>query len=138
VKSPLARDGDRPLRYLMAGAANTALGFTFYPFLLWAVPFFRTHYLVALGVAQVVCLCFAYMTYKLGVFRTQGNVMREFGFFSSFYLFVYAANWALLPLLVEYAHMDPAIVQVGFSLIVLVGSYFWHSRVTFRSEGGRA
>ena len=138
MKFLLARAGDRPLRYVIAGSANTALGLTFYPFLLWAVPFFRTHYLMALGIAQVVCLCFAYLIYKLVVFRTRGNVAREFGRFSSFYLANYAANWALLPLLVEFAHMHPSIVQIGFSLIVLVGSYFWHSRVTFRSEGRSA
>lgn len=138
MKAVLARHGERPLRFLIAGAANTALGLTFYPFLLWAVPFFRTHYLLALALSQVVCLCFAYMTYKFGVFRTRGNVAREFGFFSGFYLFNYAANWALLPLLVEFGHIHPSIVQTGFNLVVIAGSYFWHSRVTFRPQGGSA
>ena len=108
------------------------------PQLLWAVPLFNTHYLVALGIAQAVCLCFAFSTYKFGVFRTQGNVAREFGFFSGFYLINYAANWALLPLLVEVGHVHPAVAQVGFNIVVIVGSYFWHSRITFRPAGGNA
>jgi putative flippase GtrA len=128
----------RSFRFLIAGGLNTAVGLSFYPLLLWAVPVLRVHYMVALGISQVACLCFAYATYKLGVFRTQGNVAREFGAFSGFYLFNYAANWAILPLLVETAHIHPSLVQLGFNLLVVIGSYFWHSRVTFRATGGAA
>ena len=131
----MAMKGERPLRFALAGAANTAFGLSFYPALLWAVPLLRTHYLVALGIAQVVCLCFAYATYKLGVFRTRGNFLREFSTFSSFYRFNYAVNWAALPMLVEWGRVPPAIAQLGFNAVVIVGSYFWHSRVTFRTQG---
>lgn len=127
--------GQRPLRFVLAGAVNTAVGLSFYPALLWAVPLLRTHYLVALGIAQAVCLCLAYVVYKLAVFRTRGNVLREFAKFSSFYLFNYAANWAALPMLVEFGRIPPAIAQLGFNAVVIVGSYFWHSRVTFRTAG---
>ena len=128
----LAHNGERPLRFLVAGGINTLFGLSFYPALLWAVPLFRTHYLVALGIAQAVCLCFAYTVYKFGVFRTRGNVLREFVTFSSFYVSNYAANWAALPLLVELAGIPPEIAQLGFTGLLIVGSYFWHSRVTFR------
>lgn len=123
----------RPLRFLLAGAANTAFGLAIYPLLLWSVPAFHTHYLIALGVAQAISLCFAFATYKIGVFRTRGNVAREFGAFSSFYLFNYAANWAALPLLVELAGVPPIAAQLGFTALLIVGSWFWHSRVTFRT-----
>jgi putative flippase GtrA len=122
----------RSLRFLVAGAANTAFGLTIYPLLLWSVPAFATHYLAALGIAQAISLCFAFATYKLGVFRTRGNLAREFGAFSSFYLFNYAANWAALPLLVELAHIPPVIAQLGFSILLIATSWLWHSRVTFR------
>lgn len=130
--TPLAR---RPLRFLVAGGLNTLLGLSFYPALLWAVPWFREHYLAALAIAQAVCLAFAYCTYKFGVFRTRGGYLREFGAFASFYLFNYAANWAALPLLVELAGTPPVAAQLGFTLLLIVGSWFWHSRVTFRSAG---
>jgi putative flippase GtrA len=122
----------RPLRFLVAGAANTAFGLAIYPALLWSVPGLATHYLVALGVAQALSLCFAFATHKLGVFRTRGNLAREFGAFASFYLANYAANWAALPLLVEVARVPPVVAQLGFTAALIVGSWFWHSRVTFR------
>ena len=126
----------RPLRFMLAGAANTAFGLAIYPLLLWSVPAFHTHYLIALGVAQAISLCFAFATYKIGVFRTRGNVAREFGTFSSFYLFNYAANWAALPLLVELGGVPPILAQLGFTALLILGSWFWHSRITFRSAGG--
>ncbi|MCB5425113.1 GtrA family protein [Altererythrobacter sp. CC-YST694] len=124
--------GSRPFRFLVAGGVNTALGLAFYPALVWLVPYFHEHYLQALGIAQVVCLLFAFFTYKLGVFRTQGNVVQEFVTFSSFYVINYAANWAVLPVLVELGGVRPDIAQIGFTAIVIFGSYFWHSRFSFR------
>lgn len=123
----------RPLRFAIAGAANTVFGLGVYPLLLWSDPWLHDHYLVTLGIAQALSLCFAFATHKLGVFRTRGNVMREFGAFSSFYLFNYAANWLALPLLVELGGMSPILAQLGFTAALIVASWFWHSRVTFRA-----
>lgn len=123
----------RPLRFLIAGAVNTAVGLAFYPLLLWAVPVLRTHYLVALLIAQACCLCFAFSTYKFGVFRTRGNVPREFATFGSYYLFNYAVNWIALPLLVELAGVQPVLAQTGFTALLVIGSWFWHNHVTFQA-----
>ncbi|PMU97932.1 GtrA family protein, partial [Pseudomonas sp. GP01-A11] len=80
-----AADRRRPLRFLVAGTANTALGLSVYPLLLWGVPALHGRYLLALGIAQALSLCFAFTTYKAGVFRTRGNLLREFATFASFY-----------------------------------------------------
>ena len=127
----------RQIRFLVAGGANTALGLSLYPLLLWSIPWLHQHYLVALAVAQVVCLLFAFATYKLGVFRTKGFAAREFGAFSTYYLFNYAANWAVLPALVELGGIHPIIAQTVFTVLLVAGSWFWHSRITFRSSGAR-
>lgn len=124
----------RPLRFVLAGALNTILGIAFYPTLLWTFAPLRQHYLVALGISQAVCLVFAFFTYKLGVFRTRGLIIYEFFRFSSFYLVNYAANWAALPALVEWGRIDPLVAQLGFTVVIVVGSYFWHSRITFKTQ----
>jgi putative flippase GtrA len=134
----LARYGERPLRFLVAGAINTLFGLAFYPLLLWSVPMLHRRYLLALGISQIVCVCFAFFTYKLGVFRTRGNIAREFSAFSTFYILSCGLNWLALPLLVELGHISPIIAQVGFNLVTILGSFFWHSRVTFAvpAKGG--
>jgi len=124
----------RPLRFLIAGGANTGFGFAFYPGLLLVEPWFRAHYLTALGLAQAVCLGFAFATYRLFVFRSRAPILGEFARFASFYLANYAANWIALPLLVEAGGIAPAAAQFGFNVVVVAGSYFWHSRVTFRAR----
>lgn len=126
--------GGRPLRFLVAGGVNTFFGIGIYPLLMWTVAPFHRHYLVALAVAQATSLVFAYLVYKLGVFRTRANLVREFGAFSAFYLINYAANWIMLPLLVEAAHIPPVIAQLCFSVVLIIGSYFWHSHLTFKTR----
>ena len=61
--------GRRPLRFLLAGVANTIFGLGVYPLLLWSSAALQHHYMLALGIAQSVSLCFAFATYKLGVLR---------------------------------------------------------------------
>jgi putative flippase GtrA len=129
----LARRSERPLRFAVAGAINTVFGLAIYPLLLWLFPLLRVHYLIALGIAQAISLLFAFCTYKFGVFHSRSNLIQEFGTFSSFYLVHFAANWLALPLLVEAAGISPVIAQLAFSLVLMVSSYFWHSRLTFKS-----
>ncbi len=123
----------RPARFVFAGMLNTGFGLAIYPLLLWSLPVLRTHYLGALMIAQAVSILFAYSTYKLSVFRTRANVAREFGMFSSFYVIASVINWAALPFAVEVLHIAPIPAQLGFSFILMVASYFWHSRITFRT-----
>ena len=122
----------RPLRFVLAGVLNTILGIGLYPVLVWSFDIFREHYMVALGICQIVCLNFAFGVQKFAVFQTRGKVRVEFSKFATFYLINYGVNWAALPFLVQVAKFDPAISQLAFTLVVVIGSYFWHSRITFR------
>lgn len=124
--------GRRPVRYLVAAGFNTAFGLAIYPALLWAFPSLRVHYMIGLFIAQSLSLAFAYSSYKLGVFHTRGGYARELTAFLSFYGVNYAANWIALPALVELAHIPPIIAQLMFSALIMITSYFWHSKVTFR------
>ena len=118
-------------RFLIAGAINTAFGLAIYPLLLFSSIDLRRHYFVALLIAQAISLVFAFCVHKLFVFRSDGRIIREFFTFASFYLSIYAINWLTLPLLVELAGIAPVAAQTGFSIIVVVGSYFFHHKVTF-------
>lgn len=129
------RTRTRSVRFAVAGAANTAFGITIFPVLLWAVPLFHRHYMLALAAAQSISLCFAFVTYKLGVFRTRRPWWREFGTFAAFYVTNYILNWIVLPLLVEGARVPPVPAQLAFTALLIVGSWFWHHHVTFPLAG---
>lgn len=124
----------RPIRYVLAGALNTLVGFSAYPALLFISAWFREHYLLALLVVQVFCVCFAFTTYKVGVFRSRGNLVRDFVRFTSYYATIFGVNWIVLPFFVEVVGVDPIITQTVFNVFVVVFGYFWHSNITFKSD----
>jgi len=110
------------------------VGLAVYPIFYFSLPPLRSHYLTILTISQVLCVTFSFFTTKFIVFQTAGNYMREFGKFGTFHLSIYLFNLAALPLLVELAGMNPVWAQMLFTVLVIVSSYFWHSRITFLSR----
>jgi putative flippase GtrA len=121
------------VRFLLAGALNTAIGLAVYPALYFLAAPLKLHYLTILVISQVVCVTFAFLTNKFLVFRTSGNYLRESGKFVTFHLSYFLVNLAALPALVELVGMHPVWAQTLFAVLVIVTSYFWHSRITFSS-----
>jgi len=126
---------ERPLRFLIAGGINTLMGLTIFPLIVWLSPWMNKNYMVALVLAQVICTVSAFLIYRSGVFSASGrSLWKEFSVFCSFYLVNYAVNWVALPILVRIGKISPIYAQSFFVIIVMVGSYFWHSRMTFRKS----
>ena len=122
------------VRFLLAGAFNTVIGLAVYPALYFLAAPLKLHYLTILAVSQVVCVTVAFLTSKFLVFRTSGNYLKESGKFLTFHLSYFLVNLAALPALVEFAGMNPVWAQTLFAVLVIVSSYFWHSRITFSSS----
>lgn len=137
-ETPRAAVAGRSLRFLLVGGLNTAFGVALYPALLFVLTPLRGHYMVVLLIAQGVSLLFAFTTQRLLVFRSRGRILHELLKFSSFYLGIYAVNWVTLPMLVEIVRLKPWIAQLGFTAVTVFGSYFFHSRLTFRDQPVRA
>jgi putative flippase GtrA len=129
----LADEHQTKVRFLLAGAFNTALGLATYPALYFLLASLDLHYLAILAISQVVCVTFAFLTNKFLVFRTSGNYLSEYGKFITFHLSYFLVNLVVLPILVEFAGMSPVWAQTLFAVLVIVSSYFWHSRITFSS-----
>ena len=129
------RPHETKARFLAAGAVNTAFGLGIFPVLMWTLGPRGLHYMGALAVSAITSVLLAYITQKTFVFRTKGNYISEFRKFLVFYLSYFAVNLVALPFLVEIVHIRPIIAQFCFSLAVIVTSYFWHSRITFKSQG---
>jgi putative flippase GtrA len=127
----LIRRHETKVRFLLAGALNTAVGLAAYPALFFLLAPLKLHYMVVLGITQVACVAFAYLTNKFLVFRTAGNYLRESGKFVLFHLSYFLVNLAALPFLVEIIGMSPVWGQTLFAVAVIITSYFWHSKITF-------
>ena len=120
------------LRYLAVGGVNTSFGVTIYPVLMLSSATLGANYLVTLAIAQALSIVFSFTTYKILVFRSSGGFVGEFLKFVGFNLAGIAANWAVVPALVEFDVVEPIVAQVAFTILWVVGSYFWHRAVTFR------
>jgi len=133
----LIRRHETKVRFLLAGALNTAVGLAAYPALFFLMAPLKLHYMVVLGITQVACVAFSYLTNKFLVFRTAGNYLRESGKFVLFHLSYFLVNLVALPLLVEIFGMSPVWGQTLFAVAVIVTSYFWHSKITFSSASAK-
>lgn len=125
------RQHETKVRFLFAGALNTVFGLAAYPTFYFLLAPLKLHYMVVLGITQITCVAFSYVTNKLLVFRTVGNYLREIARFVLFHLSYFLVNLVALPLLVEVVGMPPIWGQTLFAVTVIVTSYFWHSNITF-------
>lgn len=124
---------ERPVRFLVAGAVNTCVGVALFPLLAWSSDWLHRHYMLTLLLSQLACIALAFVTYRVAL-RGDRTSARQMGVFGSFYLVQYCANLAALPLLVEVAGLNPVAAQLAFIVALVIGSYLWHSRLTFPQQ----
>jgi putative flippase GtrA len=116
----------------LVGGLNTVFGLAAYPIIYFLTKSSGLGYLWDLVISQVICVMFAFFTHKTLVFKTKGNYLKEFRKFISFHASIFAINLIVLPVLVERLGWPPVVAQTSFSMLVIVSSYFWYSRVTFK------
>lgn len=134
------RDLGQVLRYLVVGGWNTAFGYGVFAGLTYL---FTDHipypYMAANALGSVIAITVAFFGYKLFVFKTEGNYLRE-------YLRVYVVygassllSLALLPLFVALVHLAvanegavPYIAQAFTTPLVVLISFVGHQRFSFK------
>jgi len=112
---------------------NTVVGLAVYPILYLVFEPIGMGYIQVLVIAQVVCISFSFVSNKYFVFKTKGNLKKEYLKFFAFHGFYFALNLVCLPILVEAFKINPIISQTGFAIAVIMTSYFWHNAVTFKT-----
>lgn len=125
---------DQRTAFLIVGAVNTVFGYlAFAGFLLTVGQLWeRWGYLAALACAHVVSVLFAFVLYRLVVFRVRGHVLADLWRFETVYLLALAVNFALLPLLVEIVHLPVLLAQALIVFVTAVMSWVGHKRYSFR------
>lgn len=120
-------------RYLLVGAWNTVFGYssavTLYYF------FGDTLGVIIIGViSSISSISMSFITYKVFVFRTHGNWLREY-----FRAYLVYGMCSLIGIFILYIGVDKLglqfwIVQGLAIVLVALISYFSHSRFTFKSK----
>ena len=129
------------MRFLIAGAWNTAFGYGFYVGLLLVtkgLPVTETvHAILVLCVAQVVSVTQSFVSYKWFVFKGGEEIVREFARFSAVYAGTFAFNLAALPLLLRYTPLGPIAAQALVVVVCAACTYVIHSLFSFRQRGAQ-
>lgn len=121
------------MRFLLIGAANTALGYGLFVAFELTVGH-RIGYLGSLYVSYAIAIVVAFVLHRRFTFRVagSGNVLVDFLRFVSVHLVALLVNTAALPLLVEFAGLSPMLAQAIVVLATTVISYLGHKFFSFR------
>ncbi len=119
------------VRYLIAGGWNTLFGYGVYAGLLYLFHALD-HYMVVAVVGNVLAITMAYTTHKLFVFRTKGNVIREYFKFYGVYGVTTVLGLIALPLCVEVLGMSPYVAPLFTIGGTVAVSYLGHKHFSFK------
>jgi putative flippase GtrA len=122
---------DYRVAFLIVGVANTVIGFAWFA-LFQATVGQLYGYMVTLVCAHIASVLCAFVLYRRFVFRVRGHVFRDLARFESVYLVSLGINAVLLPLLVEFAHLEPIVAQALIVFVTTLVSFFGHREFSFR------
>jgi len=118
-------------RFVLVGGWNTVFGYLTFVCLYYL--FSKTvHYMIILIISTLISISQAYVCHKFFVFKTSGNVLKEYLKFNSVYSVTAVINMILLPILVDACHWHPVFAQGFFIVLAASFSYFGHRRFTFK------
>lgn len=123
-------ENKKKVRYIAVGIWNTVFSYAAFV-LLYYLTSPWLHYMLILVLSQVVGLTNAYICYKLIVFKTKGNIVREYLRFYVVYGTTFIVNLVLIGLFVEVLGVNPVISQGIIAIIVVTMAYVGHSRFSF-------
>lgn len=124
---------EQKIRYLIVGGWNTFFGYAVFAALyFWLAG--SIHYLVILSISYILSITNAYIGYKFFVFRTKGNIVREYLRFYIVYGAAFLVNLAVLPLLVEIGDLNMYISQALVTMLTIIGSYILHKNFSFKGK----
>jgi len=123
----------KKINYLIVGVWNTVFGYLSFVALYYLFSQ-RINYMFLVVFSNILSITNAYIGYKIFVFKTKGNYLREYLRFYVVYAGAIAINLIFLPILVEIFGIAPVIAQGGIVFVSVLFSYFGHSRFSFRLD----
>ncbi|MGD9971110.1 MAG: GtrA family protein [Sulfuricurvum sp.] len=122
---------EQKVRYLLIGGWNTLFGYgVFAGLYFWLKD--STHYIAILSLSYILSITNAYIGYKLFVFKTRGNILREYFRFYMVYGASFLFNLVSLPVLIETLNFNMYIAQALITLLTIIGSYVLHKKFSFK------
>jgi putative flippase GtrA len=130
------------VRYLLVGAWNTLFGYGVYAFLTYVLtPLIPCAYMAAGLLGSVIAITVSFLGYKIFVFQTKGNYLKEYLRCYVVYGTSTVVNLALLPVLVAGLNLcvepqvySPYIAGAILTVGTVVVSFIGHQQYTFARQ----
>jgi len=118
------------IKFGMVGTWNTVFGylllFTMYHF------FPKLHYMIIFYICNAIGLVNSYLCYKIFVFKTKKNYLKESAKFYAVVLTNIGIASVYMVLAVEWLKILPLYAQAAYPVFGMFISYFGHKKITFR------
>jgi putative flippase GtrA len=119
------------ISYLFFGVLTTLVNFISYIVL---TDIFAFHYTAATVIAWIAAVLFAYITNKIYVFKTKGNILKELGAFVFFRILSLGLDLGLMILLVSVLHLNDLYSKVIVNIIVVILNYLISKFMIFQKK----
>ena len=119
------------IAYLISGGWNTFFGMGLYTIVYWLWGG-KVHYMILTIPVNIAAITNAFLCYKLFVFRTKGNWLKEYLKCYLVYGTGMLSGMGLLWILVSLFKINPAVGNVIATGLVATASYFGHKYFSFR------
>jgi putative flippase GtrA len=117
--------------FCIAGGYNTLFGFSFFAILYHNFAN-DLHYLVISVITNVTSITNAYIVYRLFVFKSKGNFIREYLRFNVVYGVSFVVSLVMMFALVDLVDIHPVISQGIILLCGVLISFFGHRNYSFQ------
>lgn len=118
--------------YLVGGAYNTLFGFGFFTIVYYLFAD-DIHYLILATLTNIAAITNAYVVYRLFVFKSKGNILREYLRFYVVYGVSFIVSLIVMYALVELLNIHPVLTQGIILIFTVIISYFGHRNYSFKS-----
>lgn len=120
-------------RYLIAGGWNTIFGYSL-GVILFLLLTDSVHTAFIAFICNLISMAMSFVTYKLFVFRTKGNWIKEYFKACLVYGNVAIISIVVIWILVDLVGLNIWISQALAILVTVVISYFGHEKFTFKAR----
>ena len=119
------------LRFVLVGGFNTVFAYGVYAFLLMIL---KLPYLLALGIQYFITINVSVATMRYYVFRSKGDIIKEFLKAWSVYIMLFFANTVGLSFLVEVCKIDELWAQGIYLTFSTILTYILHKYFSFKKK----
>lgn len=120
------------IRYIITGIWNTVFGILVYALLIKLLG--ENHYILLAVVSNIISITNAYICYKLFVFKTKGNILKEYLKCYVVYGLSMLLGLLLLYVFVDIAGINPVMANIISVLLLTIVSFIGHRYYSFKNK----